>query len=202
MSYLIQTPVTGHYPSRVPPFGNPWISAYVRLPTAYRSLSRPSSAISALASTLRSCSLDLASSRQLSLPKTIESDNQLKDCLLFVSSLCSFQGAPPAAPLRVAATRVDILRNRQPLVALKSAPSGDRSINLSSILQNDTEIIHFVPVKSSRLLAGKLSFRHLVSLLPTFPSACRSFRLPAVRFRTVDLGYGSFFTCHFSLERR
>ena len=37
-----------------------WINAYLRLPTAYRSLSRPSSAISALASTLRSCSLDLA----------------------------------------------------------------------------------------------------------------------------------------------
>ena len=51
--------VTGHYPSRVPPFGNPRINAYLRLPLAYRSLSRPSSAISAMASTLRACSLDL-----------------------------------------------------------------------------------------------------------------------------------------------
>ena len=53
--------VTGHCPGRVPPFGYPWIDAYLRLPMAFRSLSRPSSAISALASTLRSYSLDLAS---------------------------------------------------------------------------------------------------------------------------------------------
>ena len=68
--------VTRHYPGRVPPFGNLRINAYLRLPLAYRSLSRPSSAISAMASTLRSCSLDLASSRQLLPPKTIENDNQ------------------------------------------------------------------------------------------------------------------------------
>ena len=74
--YLIQVGVTGHYSSRVPPFGNLRINAYLRLPSAYRSLSRPSSAISAMASTLRSCSLDLASSRQSSLPKTIENDDQ------------------------------------------------------------------------------------------------------------------------------
>ena len=61
-TYLIQPGVTGHYPSRVPPFGDLRIIAYLRLPEAFRSLSRPSSAISALASTLRSCSLDLASS--------------------------------------------------------------------------------------------------------------------------------------------
>ena len=61
-AYLIQPGVTGHYPSRVPPFGDLRIIAYLRLPEAFRSLSRPSSAISALASTLRSCSLDLASS--------------------------------------------------------------------------------------------------------------------------------------------
>ena len=56
----IQLTVTGHYPGRVPPFGNLRINAYLQLPSAYRSLSRPSSAISAMASTLRSCSLDLA----------------------------------------------------------------------------------------------------------------------------------------------
>ena len=81
----IHSVVTGHYPSRVPPFGNPRINAYLRLPLAYRSLSRPSSAISAMASTLRSCSLDLASSRQLLLPKTLESSNQQR---LFV--VCFF----------------------------------------------------------------------------------------------------------------
>ena len=53
--------VTGHYPGRVPPFGYLRINVYLQLPAAFRSLSRPSSAISALASTLRSFSLDLAS---------------------------------------------------------------------------------------------------------------------------------------------
>ena len=47
--------------SRVPPFGYPRIKAHLQLPAAFRSLSRPSSAISAMASTLRSSSLDLAS---------------------------------------------------------------------------------------------------------------------------------------------
>ena len=69
--------VTGHYPGRVPPFGNLRINAYLRLPSAYRSLSRPSSAISALASTLSACSRDLASSRCPFPPKTIERNEQL-----------------------------------------------------------------------------------------------------------------------------
>ena len=56
----IHLTVTGHCPGRVPPFGYPWINAYLRLPMAFRSLSRPSSADSALASTLRSSSLDLS----------------------------------------------------------------------------------------------------------------------------------------------
>ena len=70
-SLWIQLVVTGHYPSRVPPFGNLRIKAYLQLPEAYRSLSRPSSAISAMASTLRSYSLDLAILRSRA-PKTIE----------------------------------------------------------------------------------------------------------------------------------
>ena len=40
-------------------FGNPRIEAYLQLPAAYRSLSRPSSAPDAKAFTLRSCSLEL-----------------------------------------------------------------------------------------------------------------------------------------------
>ena len=47
---------------RVSPFGNLRIIGYVRLPEAYRSLSRPSSALSAKASTLRSLLLDLVTS--------------------------------------------------------------------------------------------------------------------------------------------
>ena len=38
---------------QVSPFGNLWITGYLRLPKAYRSLSRPSSAPSAKAFTLR-----------------------------------------------------------------------------------------------------------------------------------------------------
>ena len=44
---------------RVSPFGNLWVEAYLQLTTAYRSLSRPSSAPDAKAFTLRSCSLEL-----------------------------------------------------------------------------------------------------------------------------------------------
>ena len=44
---------------RVPPFGNLRINAYVPLPVAYRSLSRPSSAPDAKAFPLRSSMLDL-----------------------------------------------------------------------------------------------------------------------------------------------
>ena len=72
MNLWIQFMVTGHYPGRVPPFGYLRINAYLQLPAAFRSLSRPSSAISALASTLRSYSLDLASFGFLVTPKTIE----------------------------------------------------------------------------------------------------------------------------------
>ena len=71
MNLCIQFMVTGHYPSRVPPFGYLRITAYLQLPEAFRSLSRPSSAISAMASTLRSYSLDLAILSHRA-PKTIE----------------------------------------------------------------------------------------------------------------------------------
>ena len=47
------------FSSRVSPFGNQRITGYLLLPVAYRSLSRPSSAPSAKASTLRSFLLDL-----------------------------------------------------------------------------------------------------------------------------------------------
>ena len=47
--------------SRVSPFRHLRIKDYLHLPAAFRSLSRPSSALSAKASTLRSSSLDLPS---------------------------------------------------------------------------------------------------------------------------------------------
>ena len=55
----IQRMMHEHYSVRVSPFGNPRIDAYLPLPVAYRSLSRPSSAPSAKAFPLRPFSLDL-----------------------------------------------------------------------------------------------------------------------------------------------
>ncbi len=55
----IQHMMTGYDSRRIAPFGYPRIKAYLRLPVAFRSLSRPSSAPSAKAFTLCSCSLDL-----------------------------------------------------------------------------------------------------------------------------------------------
>ena len=51
--------VTGLAASRVAPFGHPEITAYVQLPQAYRSLSRPSSPLDAKASTVRLIAFDL-----------------------------------------------------------------------------------------------------------------------------------------------
>ena len=58
MPYLIQARVHAHYCMRVSPFGNLRFYGYVRLPAAYRSLSRPSSAPVARASALCSYSLN------------------------------------------------------------------------------------------------------------------------------------------------
>ena len=78
--------VTAHYHSRVPPFGNSRINAYLQLPSTYRSLSRPSSAISALASTLRSYSLDLASSPTATFLRLLRSNcGFLLICVLSLS---------------------------------------------------------------------------------------------------------------------
>ena len=52
-SLYIQLPVTGHDPGRVAPFGYPRINACRRLPAAFRSPLRPSSALGAKASTTR-----------------------------------------------------------------------------------------------------------------------------------------------------
>ena len=93
MRLWIHLTVTEHYLRRVPPFGYPRFNACLRLPVAFRSLPRPSSAISALASTLRSCSLDLPPLRALLRPLRRFAD-LVSACSL---SLCSFQGA--LAPL-------------------------------------------------------------------------------------------------------
>ena len=53
LSLCIQLRASGHDPAWVSPFGNPRINAYLQLPEAYRSLSRPSSSLSAKAFTMR-----------------------------------------------------------------------------------------------------------------------------------------------------
>ena len=65
---FIQLTVRGHYPAWVSPFGFLRINACLRLPVAFRSLPRPSSASSAKASTLRSFLLDLLAFGSLSAP--------------------------------------------------------------------------------------------------------------------------------------
>ena len=55
----IHRTVTWLSPRRVSPFGHPWINAHLQLPMAFRSLSRPSSALGAKASALCFLSLDL-----------------------------------------------------------------------------------------------------------------------------------------------
>ncbi len=54
----IQRRMTAHDGRRVSPFGHHRITAYVRLPDAFRSLSRPSSPVRAKASTVRPFPLD------------------------------------------------------------------------------------------------------------------------------------------------
>src|SRR4028118_1084866 len=54
----IQRGMTAHDGCRVSPFGHLRITAYVRLPEAFRSLSRPSSPVRAKASTVRPFPLD------------------------------------------------------------------------------------------------------------------------------------------------
>ena len=56
---LFSVKVAWFFTMRVSPFGNPRIEAYVQLPAAYRSLSRPSSAPDAKAFTLCSLLLEL-----------------------------------------------------------------------------------------------------------------------------------------------
>jgi hypothetical protein len=66
----VQVRVTGHYARRVSPFGDPCISARLRLHTAYRSLPRPSSASGAKASTIRPYYLNGIGFRAMQFSKT------------------------------------------------------------------------------------------------------------------------------------
>ena len=52
-SLCVQLGIGGRCPTWVPPFGDPRVEGYLPLTAAYRSLSRPSSASYAKASTVR-----------------------------------------------------------------------------------------------------------------------------------------------------
>ena len=96
--------VTALSSGRVSPFGDPWIYACLRLPKAFRSLLRPSSAIGAMASALCSFLLDLSPfdsflSRTALRPETfvepvpVFRTGYSQISLSIRLSLCSFQGA-------------------------------------------------------------------------------------------------------------
>ena len=67
----IHSAIHMHYHVWVPPFGHLRVNGYVLLTAAFRSLSRPSSAPSAKASTRCSLYLTLPNVRSLGLPFTI-----------------------------------------------------------------------------------------------------------------------------------
>ena len=144
----IHLTVTEHYFRRVSPFGYPRFSACLRLPVAFRSLPRPSSAYGALASTLRSCSLDLASSIVSIFLRLLRNENDSKVCC-FVSSLCSFQGA------------------------LKARMNLDSALRLPLDLSDPSKRYRNHHRTTAKSLAEQLALFYSAGLAP----ACRSFRL-------------------------
>ena len=84
---------------RVAPFGNLRIKAYLRLPEAYRSLSRPSSAPDAKAFPLRSFQLDLAGAKSIPFGTAFRLSRTSFPCASSSSQtrfagLCSEKGPP------------------------------------------------------------------------------------------------------------
>ena len=168
--------MTGHCPGRVPPFGYSRIKAYLQLPWTFRSLSRPSSAISALASTLRSYSLDLASFVIITLLRLLRGDD---DFSLFCFVLpVQFSRCGGQCPLPIAAAR------SFPSVGLRTASRRRRQVlGLRSLSnpQNDTELsFEFIrmPFRSSRLgyLIGLTACACRFAGLPGSPRLYARFR--------------------------
>ena len=81
--YFIHITLHSLYSVWVPPFGNLRIYTYLPFPAAYRSLSRPSSAPDAKASSLCSCSLDPFFSVLLSYLENYMSIKSVKKIYLF-----------------------------------------------------------------------------------------------------------------------
>ena len=192
--------VTGHCPGRVPPFGHPWINAYLRLPMAFRSLSRPSSAISALASTLRSFSLDLASFRSRPLLRLFR-DRATRAS--FIASPVQFSRCAPPAAFNL--PPIDPLTGQSsgPLKTSGLSPrfrdSSKRYRNLPkrserSLLWLSPPLI-LVRVSSSRLLAASCRSFARASALASPAADLFRLLLPSLRFAfqlhfpSVDLGF-------------
>ena len=174
MNLCIQFMVTGHYPSRVSPFGDLWIIAYLQLTTAFRSLSRPSSAISAMASTLRSYSLDLLPNLHPTLLRLLRGQTE---ALVLSIVCCCFLYSCAVFKVR---------------------------LKFCSKLQNDTETIFDFKktFRFSPTFAGFLPvFLRLCFLLKPFIFRLAS-GISSFNDRT-DLGSrASYSDAHFSLERR
>ena len=101
-SLCVQLGVTGNDSRRVAPFGDPRVIGYVPLTAAYRSLSRPSSASSAKASTVCPYHLLLDGSgishtARAMGPRAIRCDLLEKENIVFVT-LCSSQGTQRENP--------------------------------------------------------------------------------------------------------
>ena len=98
----VQPEVTGDESRRVRPFGDPRVTGHVRLTVAYRSLSRPSSASCAKASTVCPYHLPKDGSVhtytwRLAPPIAIRCDLLEKENIVLVT-LCSSQGTAGATP--------------------------------------------------------------------------------------------------------
>ena len=174
--------VTGHCPGRVPPFGHPWINAYLRLPMAFRSLSRPSSAISALASTLRSFSLDLASFRSRPLLRLFR-DRAARasfiafPCAVFKVRSPSASNLPPTDPLTG--------QSSGPLKTSGLSPRFRDSSKRYRNLPKRFGCLHFhalIPVSSSRLLAAFCRSFARASALASSAAGLFRLLLPSLHF--------------------
>ena len=102
-SLCVQLGVAGNDPRWVAPFGDPRVIGYVPLTAAYRSLSRPSSASSAKASTVCPYHLLLDGSVHTYTPAASRSPVRsdaifLKKKNIVFVTLCSSQGTARASP--------------------------------------------------------------------------------------------------------
>ena len=156
--------VTGHCPGRVPPFGHPWINAYLRLPMAFRSLSRPSSAISALASTLRSFSLDLASFRSRPLLRLFRDRAARTSFIAF-----------PCAVFKVRSPSASNLPPIDPLTGQSSGPL--KTSGLSPRFRDSSKRYRNLPKRSERSILRLLPPLILVRVSSSrlFAASCRPF---------------------------